>query len=63
MLPMFFAICVPIKPPVRLSPLFGHLTQELSAFSGLDSWVNPDFVVINTPLDGPGAPLFLRFCC
>jgi hypothetical protein len=60
MLSMF---CAPSKPPVRLSPLFGHLTQELSAISGLDSLVNPDFVVINTPLDGPIAPLFLRFCC
>ena len=62
MLSMFSA---PTKPPVRLSPLFGHLhlTQELSAISGLDSLVNPDFVVINTPLDGPVAPLFLRFSC
>jgi len=39
------------------------LTQELSVISGLDSLVNPDFVVINTPLNGPIAPLFLRFCC
>ena len=45
MLSMF---CAPSKPPVRLSPLFGHLTQELSAISGLDSLVNPDFVVINS---------------
>ena len=29
----------------------------------LESWVNPDFIVINTPLDGLVAPLFLRFFC
>ena len=42
MLSMF---CAPIKPPVRLSPLFGHLTQELSAISGLDSLVNPELEI------------------
>ena len=36
--------CTQIKPPVRLSPLFGLLTQEMSEISSLGSWVNLDFV-------------------
>ncbi|WP_106610349.1 hypothetical protein [Shimia abyssi] len=51
-----------IKPPDRDVPRFGHLTRELSAISGHDGGVVPEFGLIDTRLDGPVEPLSPRFC-
>jgi len=51
-----------IKPPVRDIPRFGHLTRELSAISGHDGGVVPEFGLIDTRLDRPVEPLSPRFC-
>jgi len=53
--------CTPIKRPVRLSPLFGNLTQELSAIFGLGGEVDPDKGLIDPRMDRRVEPLLFRF--
>lgn len=55
----FYAL---IKLFVHAVPLFGRLTHELSAVSGLGGGDDPSFGPIDTRMDGPVEPLTFRFC-